>query len=512
MLFTSYEFLFAFFPMTVAVYFTVGRGIVARTAILLLASLAFYAWWNWSFLALLLGSICANYGLGAFIQRAMAGGRNRQAKWTVMAGIFLNVATLGLFKFSGFAVENFNALTGTDIVISHIVLPLGISFFTFEQIGFLVDIGRGAPYRLEPLRFAVFVSFFPRLVAGPILRYDEIVPQLEQDVQGRNQRIYDLAIGLSFFSIGLAKKAFLADGIAPFVALPFDAAAAGQPVDLLVAWAGALAYTAQLYFDFSGYSDMAIGAARCFGVRFPENFNSPYKSGSIIEFWRRWHITLSRFLRDYVYISLGGNRLGETRRYLNLLATMLIGGFWHGANWTFVVWGALHGLYLIINHAWVAVAARHRFLTVVRASLLGRASGFLLTFVAVVVAWVFFRAQTLDAALHVLTAMTGRNGALLPAAIMTYLQPLAPLFAALDIGSGGSGMRFASTWLWIGALFPIAFFAPNTQEIVAKVQASLLAQHKGQWARQAWAIAMGAAAFIGLLSVNRANAFLYWQF
>lgn len=512
MLFTSYEFLFAFFPVTVAIYFALGRGAAARAAILLLASLAFYAWWNWIFLALLLGSICVNYGLGIFIQQAMAGGRDRQAKWIMMSGICLNVAILGLFKYSGFAVENFNALTGADMVIGSIVLPLGISFFTFEQIGFLVDIGRGAPYRLEPLRFAVFVSFFPRLVAGPILRYNEIVPQLEQDMQGRGQRVHDLAIGLSFFSIGLAKKAFLADGIAPFVAPLFDAAAAGQSVDLFAAWGGVLAYTAQLYFDFSGYSDMAIGAARCFGVRFPENFNSPYKSGSIIEFWRRWHITLSRFLRDYVYISLGGNRLGETRRYLNLLATMLIGGFWHGANWTFVVWGALHGLYLVVNHAWVAGAARRRSLAVVRASLPGRAGGFLLTFLAVVVAWVFFRAQTLDAGLRVLAAMTGRNGALLPLAIMMHLQPVAPLLAALGIGSGGSGTQFVSTWFWIAALFPIAFFAPNTQEIVAKVQASLQAPQKARWAGQAWAMAMGAAAFIGLLSANRANAFLYWQF
>ena len=512
MLFTSYEFLFAFFPVTIVTYFALGRGATARAAILLLASLAFYAWWNWTFLALLLGSIAVNYGLGAVIQQAMAAGRGRQAKWTMTAGICLNLATLGLFKYSGFAVENFNALTGADVVISRIILPLGISFFTFEQIGFLIDIGRGAPYRLEPLRFAVFVSFFPRLVAGPILRYNEIVPQLEQDVHGRGLRIQDLAIGLSFFSIGLAKKAFLADGIAPFVAPPFDAAGAGQAVDLFAAWGGALAYTAQLYFDFSGYSDMAIGAARCFGVRFPENFNSPYKSGSIIEFWRRWHITLSRFLRDYVYISLGGNRLGETRRYLNLLATMLIGGFWHGANWTFVVWGALHGAYLVINHAWAAGPARRPSLAAFRASLPGRASGFLLTFLAVVIAWVFFRAQTLDAGLRILAAMTGQNGALLPPAIREHLQPIAPLLAALGIASGGSGTQFVSTWLWIGALFPIAFLAPNTQEIVAKMQASLQAPLGSRWAGQAWAMAMGAAAFIGFLSVNRANAFLYWQF
>jgi len=341
MLFNSYEFLFAFFPAAIAAYHLLGRGQDGRAAVLLVASLVFYASWDWRFLALLVASILANYALGIQLRRSMQAGRHGFADAILAAGVTLNLLVLGVFKYAGFVVANLNALAGTDLVLARIILPLGISFFTFEQVGFLIDLRRGHAYRLNLLRYAVFVTFFPRLVAGPILRYGEIVPQLEGTGRATGLAA-DLAVGLSIFAIGLAKKALLADGISPFVATHFNAAD-GQQLDLFMAWGGALAYTCQLYFDFSGYSDMAIGAARCFGIRFPQNFNSPYKSASIVEFWRRWHMTLSRFLRDYLYISLGGNRRGKVRRYVNLLVTMMLGGLWHGANWTFLAWGALHG-------------------------------------------------------------------------------------------------------------------------------------------------------------------------
>jgi D-alanyl-lipoteichoic acid acyltransferase DltB (MBOAT superfamily) len=513
MLFNSYEFIFLFFPATITAYLLLGHGTLARGIVLVVASLVFYARWDARFLILLLGSIAMNYGIGVTLQRAMLAGRLRRADLFVALGVALNLGVLGVFKYASFAVENLNALTGTDLVISRIVLPLGISFFTFEQIGFLADLRRGAPYRLDLLRYAVFVSFFPRLVAGPILRYNEIVPQLEHDAAPRDPRA-DLAIGLSIFAIGLVKKSFFADGIAPFVSPSFNAAMSGQPVDFFAAWGGAIAYTCQLYFDFSGYSDMAIGAARCLGIRFPENFNSPYKSASIIEFWRRWHMTLSRFLRDYLYISLGGNRRGKARRYVNLMVTMLLGGFWHGANWTFLVWGTLHGCYLVVNHAWAAMAARSRALTVFHASVFGPAFGFVLTFLAVVVAWVFFRAPTLGAGLAMLGAMAGQHGAELPAAITWHLQSLAPVLAALGVRTGGSGTQFIDTWLWIGALLPIAFLAPNTQEILARARPTLERgpSRHGWPGGPAWAVAAGLAAFLGFLSVTRASAFLYWQF
>jgi alginate O-acetyltransferase complex protein AlgI len=512
-LFNSYEFLLLFFPITVIVYLSIGRTAVTRALVLVIASLVFYASWDPRFLVLLLGSIIVNYGLGTILQAAMRAGRVRRADFVVALGVVLNLAMLGVFKYAFFAVENLNALVGTDFVISHIVLPLGISFFTFEQIGFLIDLRRGAPYRLDLLRYAVFVSFFPRLVAGPILRYNEIVPQLERDALQADPRA-DLAIGLSIFAMGLAKKALFADGVAPFVATSFDAAATGQPLDLFTAWIGALAYTCQLYFDFSGYSDMAIGAARCLGIRFPENFNSPYKSTNIVEFWRRWHITLSHFLRDYLYISLGGNRRGATRRYTNLMVTMLLGGFWHGASWTFLVWGGLHGFFLVVNHLWVALAAQSRRMASFRSSLPGRTFGFGLTFFAVVIAWVFFRAPTLNAGLTMLSAMAGRDGAALPTAITWHLQSLAPVLTALGIRAGGGGSQFVSACLWIGALLVIAFLAPNTREILARAHPSLegLSPRQGWIGPPVWAMAAGIAAFLGFLSVTRTSAFLYWQF
>jgi D-alanyl-lipoteichoic acid acyltransferase DltB (MBOAT superfamily) len=365
---------------------------------------------------------------------------------------------------------------------------------------------------LDPLRYTVFVSFFPRLVAGPILRYNEIVPQLEPDVRP-DPPLADLAWGLSIFSIGLVKKAFFADGIAPFANSSFGAAASGQPLDLFLAWGGALAYTCQLYFDFSGYSDMAIGAARCFGIRFPENFNSPYQSTSIIAFWRRWHMTLSRFLRDYLYISLGGNRCGKSRRYFNLMITMVLGGLWHGANWTFLVWGTLHGLYLMVNHGWVAVTDHLGALARWRASVLGKIFGVSITFLAVVVAWVFFRAPSLAAGLGMLKAMVGANGAQLPAAILWKLHTLSPLFTALGIRSGGSGTALTNSWVWIITLLAIAFLAPNTSEIVAKVRPALeRPSPRCRWLGPVCAMAAGVAAFLGFLSVTRTNTFLYWQF
>ncbi|MGH7152377.1 MAG: MBOAT family O-acyltransferase, partial [Acetobacteraceae bacterium] len=346
MLFNSHEFLFLFFPLAlIAFHFLHRYGEQAQIAALLSVSLLFYASWDVRFLLLLGGSILGNYAIGRSLDATVERGNGRRANQLLTVGVSLDLLVLGCFKYAHFVVDNVNSVSGTNFTLERIILPLGISFFTFEQIGYLVDIRRGRIYHTDLLRYAVFVSFFPRLVAGPIRRYSEILPQLAEGRRPRDS-LEDLAVGLTMFAIGLVKKTLLADGIAPFAGPVFTAAAQGTPIDLLPAWGAALAYTCQLYFDFSGYSDMAIGAARCFGIRFPANFNSPYKSTSIIEFWRRWHITLSRFLRDYLYIPLGGNRRGRVRRYVNLMVTMLLGGLWHGANWTFVAWGGLHGLYL----------------------------------------------------------------------------------------------------------------------------------------------------------------------
>src|ERR1700744_131996 len=394
MLFNSYPFIFVFLPAVLFGYFLTGRfGAQAPVIWLALASLVFYSFSNWPFVALLLASIAFNYLVGwLLISRRLRGG-SRFAVLTV--GVSGDLIALGIFKYAGFLVVNFNAVFSTPVAVN-ILLPVGISFYTFTQIAFLVDAYRGKVAHYALPHYALFVTYFPHLIAGPILHHRDMIPQFESaEAKRPNPRL--ILYGLIIFGIGLFKKTVLADGIQPMVALAFNQAAPSFDQ----AWIGALAYTFQLYFDFSGYSDMAIGISLMFGIFLPLNFNSPYKATSIIDFWRRWHMTLSQFLRDYLYIPLGGNRHGSLLRYVNLLITMLLGGLWHGAAWTFVAWGALHGLYLCINHAWI------HFGPPIPSRLARPASivAFLLTFLAVVFAWVFFRADSLAWALSVLSDM-----------------------------------------------------------------------------------------------------------
>jgi alginate O-acetyltransferase complex protein AlgI len=519
-LFNSYQFIFLFFPVALALYYLAGFvGEHARITTLLVMSFVFYGAWDVRFLMLLVVSILVNFTFGRLLEKAVFKDQHGKSNLLISAGVASNLLVLGFFKYGHFAVENFNATTGTNFVFAAIILPLGISFFTFEQIGYLADIRRGHFYRADLLRYAVFVSFFPRLVAGPILRYGEIAPQLILKEESR-WLSRDLAIGLTIFFIGLCKKSLLADGIAPYANSVFNAATDNDSPELFLAWAGVLAYTFQLYFDFSGYSDMAIGAARCFGIVFPMNFNSPYKSTSIIEFWRRWHMTLSRFLRDYLYISLGGNRQGPGRRYTNLMLTMLLGGLWHGASWTFVAWGGLHGIYLIVNHAWIAVAARSSLARGLRLSRFGQVLGWLVTFLVVIVAWTVFRAPTFDTAAIILRGMVGWHGAILPFNFRSILQPIEPLLTSIGIVFGnGSATNFVKAWVWIVVLSVIALILPNTQQVMSLFNPVLEvvepAHHKPRliWTPSAgWAVAIGIAAFFGVISVTRVSEFLYWQF
>lgn len=424
MLFNSYPFILLFLPAVLAGYFWLGRrGNLAPVIWLALASLAFYATGNWQFVALLLASIGFNHGVGWLLIAAQLLPSQRRA--ALVLGVAGDLLVLGIFKYAGFAADNVNALTGTHLAV-HILLPVGISFYTFTQIAFLVDAWRGqvAAYALP--HYALFVTYFPHLIAGPILHHKDMIPQFEQE-KTRHPDAHLLLCGIIIFAIGLFKKTCLADGIQPLVALAFEARSPGFDQ----AWLGALAYTFQLYFDFSGYSDMAIGISLMFGIFLPVNFNSPYKATSIVDFWRRWHMTLSQFLRDYLYIPLGGNRRGRVLRYVNLMITMLLGGLWHGAAWTFVAWGVLHGAYLCINHAFNALVPS------VPTLLAGpvRVAGIVLTFLAVVIAWVFFRAESVASALRVLDAMAdptnvafGREeiAALVQVAIYAALVWLAP--------------------------------------------------------------------------------------
>lgn len=407
MLFNSYGFIFLFLPVVLIGFFQLAR-IDHRFAAawLALSSLFFYGYWNPAYIGLLLGSIVANYSFGSWIARAgarqEAGGRKR----LLIVAIAANLALLAYYKYANFFLGNINSAAGTDISLGEIILPLGISFFTFTQIAFLVDTYQGKVKEYNFIHYVLFVTYFPHLIAGPVLHHREMMPQFAYPAT-YCFNYENMAVGLSIFFIGLFKKVVIADGVSQYVGPVFGAPATGVELTFVEAWGGAICYTLQLYFDFSGYSDMAIGLSRMFGVALPLNFHSPYKSVNIIEFWRRWHMTLSRFLRDYLYIPLGGNRKGTLRRHMNLVATMLLGGLWHGAGWTFVIWGGLHGLYLVINHAWHAVRRKLGQDPEQPLSRPVRLASVLLTFLLVTLAWVFFRADTLEHARAIVYAMVG---------------------------------------------------------------------------------------------------------
>jgi D-alanyl-lipoteichoic acid acyltransferase DltB (MBOAT superfamily) len=394
MLFNSYPFIFLFLPAVLLGYFALGRrGGLAPVVWLALASLTFYAFSGWPFVPLLAGSIAFNFAVGYLLIEKKMRPALRFTALTI--GVGGDLLLLGIFKYAGFFAANLNALFSTGIAVN-IGLPVGISFYTFTQIAFLVDAYRGHVARYALPHYALFVTYFPHLIAGPILHHRDMIPQFER-AESKIADPHLILCGLIIFGIGLFKKTGLADGIQPLVSLAFGQAAPSFDQT----WIGAQADTFQLYFDFSGYSDMAIGISLMFGIFLPLNFNSPYKAASIIDFWRRWHMTLSAFLRDYLYIPLGGNRHGRMLRYLNLMITMLLGGLWHGAAWTFVVWGALHGAYLCINHAWSHFVPKPG----PRLEAPARLAGLVLTFAAVVVAWVLFRADSVASALSILAAM-----------------------------------------------------------------------------------------------------------
>jgi alginate O-acetyltransferase complex protein AlgI len=460
MLFNSFELIFLFLPLVLLVAGLASYLLPAATVPLLLAaSLAFYGWWEPAYLPVLVGSVVVNYLVGT-----MVADRPR----LLACGIAFNIVLLGYFKYSWFVLGHVLERDQSTSLLDP-VLPLAISFFTFQQIAYLVDMYRGSAPRARFLDYALFVSFFPQLIAGPIVRAEQTLPQIAR-LWNRAFRRSDLVVGLTIFMLGLAKKTILADGIAPVASAVFDAAEAGQPVGAFEAWAGTLAYTFQIYFDFSGYCDMAIGSARMFGVRLPLNFYAPYKATSIVEFWRRWHITLSRFLRDYLYIPLGGNRSGPSRRNVNILAVMLLGGLWHGAGWTFVVWGGLHGIYIVANHFWrnasiprVALPAGLRVML-----------AWFVTMLCVMVAWVAFRAETMTGALTLWSAMAGFGDglAVVPA---RYADALGPAGHAL----AGVGVRFDAdllkphfdiprTLAWLAGLTFITLAMPNSADLVRR--------------------------------------------
>ena len=500
-------------------YFLIARFLSLEAALgfLVFGSLVFYAYWKPAYLLLLLFSIGFNFLVGVVLARPDCAGR----RGLLIFGVMINLGLIGYFKYSNFFVDNVNRALHTDWNIEQVFLPLAISFFTFQQIAYLVDAYRGKTKEGSLLHYCLFVSFFPQLIAGPIVRHKEIIPQFMRS-ENMSPQWSNFAIGISIFAIGLFKKTVIADSLSVYVGPVFDTPASAQNIDFFRAWGGTLAYTFQLYFDFSAYSDMAVGAARVFGVRLPVNFFSPYKSTSIIEFWRRWHITLSRFLRDYLYIGLGGNRRGKCRRYVNLLLTMLLGGLWHGAGWPFVVWGGLHGIYLVINHAWRSLLRRTG--VNLSASVWYQRLGWLVTFNAVVFAWVYFRAPTLEKGNTIILAMLGASGFEVPKGILARVGEFSAVLEAAGVESSfGGGAVLMTNFLWILFAGSIALLIPNVAQLFSKVHPVLYENdnvfrdirsvNRMRWRySNRWAFAIAVAAVAGVLTLQQVSEFLYFQF
>jgi alginate O-acetyltransferase complex protein AlgI len=469
MLFTSAQYLFAFLPLVAVGAFLLARlaGTRAAMAGVVVASLVFFGWHRPVMVALLLASMAGNYALGLRLARSGSPG-------LLAVGVAGNLALLGWFKYAGFLAVNLG------LAVPAVALPLAISFWTFQQVAWLVDCARKRAPAVAPLDYALFIAFFPQLLAGPIVRAGEVVPQYGQAFRpGRA----DLKVGLALLGMGLFKKVALADGLAPYVDAVFSAS--GR-VGFADAWGGALAYTLQIYFDFSGLADMALGAARLLGIRLPLNFDSPYKAADVSEFWKRWHVSLSRFLRDYLYIPLGGNRHGKARQMAALMATMVLGGLWHGAGWTFVAWGALHGAYLVAFHLFKGRLRLPRPLSV------------LVTVAVVAVAWVFFRAASFTEGWGVLAGMAGTRG----------------------WATAGDTVMDGQLWAWLAVLWAAVWCLPNSLDWLAEDQPALGLPERTRAIsgvrRAVWASGAAVLAVVAVLIVLHRGAntapFLYMVF
>lgn len=519
MLFNSYEFIFLFLPVTLLGFFLLARFGPRWAAFwLIAASLLFYGWWNPRYVGLLLASIAVNYLIGRGIARAVAGNDDGAAQRLLVLGVSVNLAALGYFKYSGFFVQNLESVTGLSISFAATVLPLGISFFTFTQIAFLVDVRRGFVKEYSPSHYMLFVTYFPHLIAGPIIHHKQMMPQFAR-LETYRPDAGKFALGVSAFAIGLGKKVLIADNLARFAA-PVFAVAADKPVLLYEAWIGALAYTLQLYFDFSGYCDMAIGMSLLFGIKLPINFDSPYKARDISDFWRRWHISLYSWFNEYLFTPLAVARRdwGKAGVVAAIMVTFTLSGLWHGASWTFVAWGGIHGSYLSIHYWWrrqrvASLFSRHR---------LWAPASWTITFLCVVYAFVFFRSASFTTAIRMLDAMSNLRGArLLPEQIEPYLGSFA---AALT--HAGFEFRFGSVPLilqgpvWIVPLMAVVLIAPNTQEFLGAAHIALapkiaVRRHEPRlrWhPAPYWALGLGLALALAILSLQDAGEFLYYQF
>lgn len=510
MLFNSYIFLLLFLPAVIlgCISPLLKSHPERRAGWLVLCSLIFYAWWEPCYLLFLFSSLFTNYFI---VKKIQSTDTHLKTSYWLLIGITFNLCTLFYFKYVNFFLE---ILTYFQIVNSSApqwALPLAISFVTFQQIAFLIDTYRKPQQECPFLYYLLFITFFPQLIAGPIVYFSKIIPQYSKKIC-LLVTPHSLTIGLAIFCFGLFKKVIIADSFAPYSqALFMGAAQHNITLSFIEAWGGALCYTFQLYFDFSGYSDMAIGLGRIFNVKLPINFNSPYKAKSIIEFWHRWHITLSDFLKNYLYISLGGNRKGILRKHFNLLVTMMLGGLWHGAGLNFIIWGAIHGSGLILNHLW---RSSHLYVTAKwTSSYIYQYLCMAFTFVFVVYAWVFFRATDIQSAMKIVHAMSDINGLIIPEHYLSFINSLGMTTHFLN-GRIGDIPLFQGTkeLLMIGSGLCLAWFLPNTQQIFSRKSFSttltLLHWSPTIW----WSSLLAMMTVLVLLNLNKMSTFLYYQF
>ena len=484
MLFNSYEFIFIFLPITLILYFWLNRYNKNRLAKawLVIASLYFYSYFHKSYLILITISILVNYFIG---QKLSSNKYNViQRKILLTIGVVFNLGGLGYFKYYDFFIGNINSLLGTNFTLLHILLPLGISFFTFQQLSFIVDSYKRYDLTYDFLDYCLFVTFFPQLIAGPIVLPTEMLPQFEAE---ENKKINweNMNKGLYIFSIGLAKKVIIADTIANFANAGFDMM---DKLNFIEAWLTSISYTLQLYFDFSGYCDMAIGIGLMFNIILPANFNSPYKSTNIQEFWKRWHMTLGRFMTNYLYIPLGGNRKGEIKTLRNLFIVFLASGIWHGAGWNFIIWGMLHGICIVIHRIWKNSGRK-----------LNKLVGWFITINLVNIFWVFFRAQTLNGAMKVIKGMFDWKSFIyfikFPTRVLEMTKPLRDL--TIQFSSFGNKEPILIFILGIFLVF------------LLKNSLNKLEEFKGKWSEK---LELGIYFVLGIISLNQLSTFLYFNF
>jgi len=518
MLFNSYLFIFLFLPIVLTVFYTLNNKELS-ICWLVGASFFFYSWWNYNYLILFILSLIFNYYSSIILINNKKKHNRIYSKLILCIGIFVNLSILGYYKYFNFFIFNINNIFNIEFQEQSILLPLAISFYTFQQIAFLIDTYKSETCRYSLMKYCLFVSFFPQLIAGPIVRQNETINQFQNHAFNRFNYT-NISIGLTIFTIGLFKKVVIADGIAPFASFVFDAASNGETIYFIESWCGALSYTFQLYFDFSGYSDMAIGLGRMLNIKLPLNFFSPYRCISIIDFWKQWHITLSFFLRDYLYIPLGGNRKGHVSKCINIITTMLLGGLWHGAGWTFVIWGALHGLYLAINHSWRLISIKLKPRKI-KYTLLSNCFYFLLTFVAVTIGWVFFRSDNLFTAQRILFGMIGLNGVNLPQGYLAIMGYLGGLLSSLGVSFNSTLLpSYLDSFCWISVLSIISWSFPNTYEFMMDYTPCLnnLNSRKKyliplKWRPSiSWSIIISLMFTASLLYMSKASEFLYFNF